>query len=238
MDDLLIRRVINDALSKLKRSTPPDCKRPRTSEELREFLEQVKSELQRFNIPVPGTEIDMPSTPPKGMAWAVKVAMVNEDQDFFAFAKKHGQMNVWLAAIALSSPEHDDHGEIRALKASLEILKELAVSTRQSLNGRNPKSAFRALVLSVLKKNPNDTAEEIWERLQGLHGRDLEPEFNGKSVTVDLDFIIIGCTKEEMRMRSYVEWNVGADEPTRFKRSSLDKMINELRSGHGLFKCI
>lgn len=241
MDDLLIRRVVNDALSKLKKSLPPGSEKPRTDKELHKFLEDVRRKLQRFNIPIPGTAIDMPSDPPKGIAWAAKVAMANKDTEpeFVEFAITHGQADVYLAALALSSPENDDHGEIRALQAALELLKESAFSIRQGNNAKNLKSPFRALVLSVLEKNPNDTVDSLWVKLQGLTPEDLEIKFNGKDVLFDdPDFFIIGETKKEQRMKSYVEWDIGTGKPTRFNRSSLDKMISGLRIEHGLFKSI
>lgn len=241
MDDLLIRRVISDARIRLEKSTLPGSKKKkRTAKELHNFLEEVRGKLQRFNIPVPATAIDMLSDPPKGIAWAVKVAMCNQsiEPEFVEFVRKHGQSDVYLAALALSSPESDDHGEIRALQAALEMLNQSAFSTQQSNIGKNQKSPFRALVLSVLEKNPKDTVEEIWVKLQGLHGRDRELEFNGKQVTVELEFFINGYTKKEQRIKSYVEWNTGADEPTAFKRSSLDAMISKLRTEHGLFESI
>lgn len=238
MDNLLIRRVISDALNKLKKSTPPGSKKPRTEKELHKFLEQVRSELQRFNIPIPGTEIHMPSDPPKGIAWAVKVAMCNQGiaPEFIEFVRNNGQSDVYLAALALSSPESDDHGEIRALQAALELLNESVGSTQQSINAQNLRSPFRALVLSVLDKNKNDTADEIWVKLQGLNEAELTIEFNKKDILFDdLDFFIIGKTEEEQRMNSYVEWSIGKGKKS-FKRSSLDKMISELRTEHWISK--
>lgn len=238
MDDLLIKRVISDALSRLKKSTPPESDKPRTDEELHGFLEQVKSELQRFNIPIPGTEIHMPSDPPKGIAWAVKVAMCNQGiaPEFIEFVRNNGQSDVYLAALALSSPESDDHGEIRALQAALEMLKESVASTRQRIKANNPRSPFIALVRLILKNTPADKVEDIWQKLNGYNGYLLE--FNKKQLEISLTFDLEETPGKEDHKpldRRIVHWDTGDYFGSQLRRT-LNSEISKLRRKHGISK--
>lgn len=244
MDDLLIRRLIGDALRKLKKSIPPGSDEPRTDKELRKFLEQAKSELQRFNIPIPGTAIDMPSDPPKGIAWAVKVAMCNQDKapEFIEFVRTHGQSDVYLAALALSSSECDDHGEIRALQAALELLKESAVSSRLKTFAELPRSPFSDLVLKVLTENRDEGTEGLWEKLEEY--QDHKFDFKGQPVEISLVFDVEANqnktpdkdTKRPLDRR-IVHWDSG-DKLGHQLRRSFDSMISKLRKEHGLSKSI
>lgn len=240
MDDLLIKRVISDARSRLEKSTLPGSKKKkRTAKELQKFLMQVRSKLERFNIPIPGTEIQMPSDPPKGIAWAVKVAMCNQEKEpeFIEFVRQQGQSDVYLAAIALSSPG-EDHGEIRALQAALELLNESAVSIQQSDNAKNPRSPFIALVLDVLINNRNDTCEELWQRLKGCNGKEIV--YNKKEIEIGLTFDLEekpyttpDKTDKNPLDRRIVYWDTGDRLGSQLRRS-FDSMISKLCGEHGL----
>ena len=245
MDDLLIRKIISDARSRLEKSTLPGSKKKkRTAKELHNFLEEVRGNLHRFNIPVPATAIDMLSDPPKGIAWAVKVAMCNKstEPEFVEFARKHGQSDVYLAALALSSPESDDHGEIRALQAALELLNESAVSNQQAENAKSPRSPFAVLVLEVLRENKNEETEDLWQRLEGYNNHEFE--FNGKQVEIS---IVFGCENEPFKTtdkdpnnpldRRTAHWDTGDRHGIQLRRS-FDTMISKLRSQYGLSKSI
>ena len=241
MDNLLMSRVITDALSKLGKSIPPGSKKPRTKKELANFLEQVRGILNPFNIPVPAASICTMSDPPKGLAWAVKVAMVNEDRDFHAFAKKHGQRDVYLAAIALSSPENDDHGEIRAIEAAIHLWEKSSLSVRQSLIAEQQRSPFVALILSILKNHPEETVEGIWTKLINYIGEEFD--FNGEATSISMKFKGV---KPEKSSKSkdcrLVEWcsldaKLTGRENKPFLRRSLNPLISKLRHDFRIPKC-
>lgn len=246
------RIIANEAREALKRLDAPGKSRPRSQVELNAFLKAVGELLEPLVAPIPFSSITDGVEPsglllqpmegsdsPRGPAWAVAVALVNEIGAFKSFVNEHGQIATYLAALALSDADRDDHSMIVGLNLAVANLRNQQASGVNTEIAKNPRSPFRALVLSVLDKNQNDTVEEIWVKLQGLSGKELEIKFNGKDVTFDdPDFFIIGNTEKERRMKSYVEWDIGTGKPTRFNRSSLDKMISELRIEHGLFKCI
>lgn len=179
-----IRLLIQNASEELKRRKPPGKKKPRTKKELDCFLQAVGQLLAPFNVPVPAGSILDDVEQPRGPAWAVMVAMANSDQRFIDFAKQHGQIDTYLAALAISDPETHDYSSIECLCQSIVAIKKALESDRNSKNNakdRPKKCPFKSHLKSVLKNHPEEKTRVLRNHAMCT---DNVFKFNGRSISL------------------------------------------------------
>lgn len=214
------RIIINNALDSLRKR--------RSQDELRRFLRIVEKQLAPFNIPGHAQSIVDRAEPPKGPAWSVAVAMTNEDKGFFAFAKKHGQVDVFLAAIALSDPETHDPYFIQALDLCTSNIEKALLAKTNSEKAKKSRSPIRQLILYLLCQYPGESAQEIWEKIKASHGTEVSLNKIANDIHIrEVEF------DEMSEFAEKIEYTWGKKRGE-LSRKSLDKEITNLRRKYGI----